>query len=137
MGNRGTTPSWDEEQIRKFGFFEHLHMVARPFRARAARRDAQMVSENIDAVLAVVPTTEHTEEFRARISYAIPRVITCLSIGESVMTAWQHQVATEIHADWTRRTGQKNPTIFPALTPEEQAPFHKIVATVTQALEKK
>lgn len=36
MGNRGTTPSWDEEEIAKYGLFEHIHFTNT--RRRAAER---------------------------------------------------------------------------------------------------
>ncbi len=39
MGNRGTTPSWDDEQAQKFGFFEHWAEVGRRQRAIARRSD--------------------------------------------------------------------------------------------------
>ncbi|HRH25527.1 MAG TPA: hypothetical protein PLD99_01040 [Parcubacteria group bacterium] len=41
MGNRGTTPSWDDEQITKFGIFGHFSDVGRRLRADMRRSDRQ------------------------------------------------------------------------------------------------
>ena len=46
MGNRGTTPSWDEEEIRKWGFWGHLDNVRRGRKLREhitrCRHEAEM-----------------------------------------------------------------------------------------------
>jgi hypothetical protein len=39
MGNMGATPSWDDEQIAKFGFWEHMQYTQRRFRNRQMRRE--------------------------------------------------------------------------------------------------
>lgn len=38
MGNRGTTPSWDDEQIALYGLFGHMDNVRRGYRMREVSR---------------------------------------------------------------------------------------------------
>lgn len=53
MGNRGTTPSWDDEMIGKYGFDMYLRMCRRPQRDRAEISQENRESElrNLLAVL--------------------------------------------------------------------------------------
>lgn len=43
MGNRGTTRSWDEEEIEKYGFDAHMNFTARHLRASLGQEKEKRV----------------------------------------------------------------------------------------------
>lgn len=47
MGNRGTTPSFDEEQAAKFGFWGHLNDAGRRLRADIRRSDKRIMLRSL------------------------------------------------------------------------------------------
>lgn len=141
MGNRGTTPSWDDEEIAKWGFFEHMRMVAAPFRAREAERKRALVSQYIDDALILLGHS--TEEDRERLSFAIPHVVSCLQMGDRIavpnsdQTTWPEVVAAWTYSNWRKRTNQTAlPQDFQGLPEEVKQPFFAIVSAITEAWEK-
>lgn len=132
MGNRGTTPSWDEEQIAKFGFEMHYASISAPFRRRQARRNAELVDKHIESVLAQLGDT--TDETRARASFAIPEVLSALFVASrgGARDNWREWEAFEIYENWFRRTNQMGPVAghFRLLKAEVFQPFLDIVDAV-------
>lgn len=53
MGNRGTTPSWDEEQIRMYGLFGHLSFTSRRIRSRQnqEKKERKELSQKLVSLL--------------------------------------------------------------------------------------
>ncbi len=133
MGNRGTTPSWDGEQIAKYGLFGHLEMVGRSLRTERARRNAKLVDENIDRVLIVL--ADSSEETRQRVSLAIPDVLTVLSMPkDTVMKTWQERLASEMYEDWFRRTKKMGPMLkFSLLGNNERKTFFVVIEAIVKA----
>jgi len=131
MSNRGTGPSWDDEQIAKYGLFGHLDMVAAPLKQKLAQERAEQVRENIEPVLTLLQ--DYSEETALRASLAIPDVIGALALGDKAMQNWQEIVASRICDDWSRRTDPSNPIYYFDLPPEEQSPFLKIVEVIIEA----
>lgn len=128
MGNRGTTPSWDDEQIERYGLLPHLNMVASRFRADMRRRHAELVAENIAAVSALLP--ENTEEAKIMIARAIPRTLSALDLGDMAVEYWRELVASDVYDDYCVRTGKKLRTPFPDLSLEDKKPFFDILDAI-------
>ncbi|MBX4200440.1 hypothetical protein KW790_03225 [Candidatus Parcubacteria bacterium] len=134
MGNRGTTPNWDDEQISKYGIFGHFRMVSAPARAERARRDAKLVEENIGQVLSLLNDTSLDTLVRA--TYAIPCLAKSLLLPEDLrLKNWRELVAREIYEDWFQNTKQWGPAPpFEILSTEDQEPFYKVVEATVEAL---
>jgi hypothetical protein len=130
MGNRGTTPSWDDEQIARYGLFPHLNMVASRFRDDMRRRHVELVEENISAVLALLP--ESTEETKLMIAHAIPRTLSALDLGDMAIEHWRESVAYDVYNDYCVRTGQKFRTPFPDLSLGYKKQFFDILDAITE-----
>ena len=138
MGNRGTTPSWDDEQIAKYGFFEHMRMVAAPFMARDRERRAALVQEYIDDSLALLGSS--TEEDKARVSVAIPDVIPTLILriaNDTLLPEWRRAIASDVYRDWYKRAHPNfSPLVnFDDLAEEEKKPFYDVVEAIAQVWE--
>ncbi len=56
MGNRGTTPSWDEEEIRKWGFSGHWDNVQRGIRMRERISSRHQRENELRKLLALLRT---------------------------------------------------------------------------------
>ncbi len=129
MSNRGTGPNWDDEEIAKWGFFEFMRMCAAPSRARQAEKDKLLVNEYIEEALSVLG--QSSEEDRERLSFAIPKVISCLRMGDEVAQPnWQDIIAKWTYLNWRKRTSSESPQEFADLNPEEQQPFHGIIEAI-------
>jgi hypothetical protein len=81
--------------------------------------------------MALLPNA--TEEDRARVVFAIPEVLTALSIGDLAAPHWPDGVASRIYADWRRRTNQDGIMFYFDLSPDGKKPFRKIVDVIVQA----
>ena len=125
--------TWDDEQIAKYGLFMHLQAVSEPLRAERVRMHAKLVEENIDNVLALLPDV--SDETRARATFAIPQVITALSMPvDIVMANWRNRIAAEMYEVQFHRTSMMGPMApFDILTPEEQGPFLAVIEAVVLA----
>lgn len=131
MGNRGTTPNWDDEQIAIYGFLEFMDSVSAPFRAREAERKSALVSEYMDDTLSALGNSG--EEERARLSFAIPHAIGYLQIGNTAISDWQKVLANLIYINWRSRTNPAPPLReFKSLTEEEAQPFFEVIEAITQ-----
>ncbi len=132
MGNRGTTPNWDDEQISKFGLLDHFRMTAMSFKMELVRRREKQVANNIDQVLVLL--NDSSEETRARAVVAIPDVINALTLGNMAMFNWRRVIANRVYKDWFFRTGQPEPMPdFDLITTEDQTPFLEIVEAVVKS----
>lgn len=131
MGNYGTTPSWDDEQIAKHGFWEHLTMCASRDRARTLADRKKIVDKWINDVLALLPS--QTEEDRARATAAIPDVLIALALGRMAMQNWRGSIAGRVYDDWRKRTNQDSNVTFSQLAGEDQKPFLDVVEAVVKA----
>lgn len=60
MGNRGTTPDWDDEQIAKYGLVMHLSSINRGIRMRAQIREqlTQKRKELIEVLNKILDTRQ-------------------------------------------------------------------------------
>ncbi len=134
MGNYGTTPSWDDEQIARYGLFPHLNMISSRFRAEFERRRIELVEKHIEAVLLLLP--ENTEETRVRVARAMPRTFSALDLGDKAIDFWKKFVATDLYDDYCIRTGQKLRTPFPDLSEGEQKPFFDIIEAISEVWRK-
>lgn len=135
MGNRGTTPSWDEEEIAKYGFEMHYSFYNRRFRAADERRRAALVEEHLDDVLELMPNP--TEEDQARASFTIPHVINCLAVVDlgKAIENWHEFLAEDVYKDSFRRNGQLRPCPpFKLLSEEERLPFLDLISTIIASL---
>lgn len=135
MGNLGTTPSWDDEQIAKYGLFEHFDMVSRPFRTAQRRRNTALVEEHLNDVLELLPSPD--EETRARVSFAIPNVINCLTVVDVGVARenWHYFLAEDVYEDSLRRSGMVGPfLLFEFLPEEKRLPFLDLISTIIALL---
>ncbi len=51
MGNRGTTPSWDEEEIAKYGLAAHWSFINRSHDARRKREVRRQLLDVLQQIL--------------------------------------------------------------------------------------
>ena len=141
MSNRGTSPSWDDEQIARYGLFPHLDMVAAPFKAEMRARHARLIQENSAHALSFLPRdtpearariARTREEIDARIAYAIPRTFSALDLGDMAIETWRVSIAMDMYDNYCVRTGKKLRTPFPDLPTDEQQPFLDIIEAISQ-----
>lgn len=60
MGNRGTTRSWDEEEIEKWGFDAHLRLGRRMLRWHMREREEKKLLTVLRAMLTARQEQEET-----------------------------------------------------------------------------
>lgn len=135
MGNRGTTPSWDDEQIARYGLFAHLGMMAAPHLAEAKRRAEKLIAEYLDEVMATL--SDQSEETRERVKCGIPDTIIAYDMSKKGLTkdGWQVSIAMEMYEDSCRRAGKKYRTPYPDLPPREQLDFVRLVEAIVEVSE--
>lgn len=134
MGNRGTTPNWDDEQIAIYGFMEFMDSIARRHRDEGAERKSTLVEQYIDDALSVLGHS--SEEDKERLSFAIPEAISFLQMGDTALPNWQETLAKWIYLNWRKRTNQTSLSKdFKSLSVEESLPFHNTVKAIIQVWE--
>lgn len=133
MGNRGTTPDWDEEEIAKWGLFAHLSFTTRIQRAEFRRQQEEQVAKYLKTVMAVLP--EDSEENRLRVAKAIPHVITCRTMGDTGFIDWKDRCAIALYENWCERSGKKLALRYDFIPFEERIGFLTIIYAILFVLE--
>lgn len=133
MGNRGTTPSWDEEEIAKWGLFGHWSFTTRRIRAEIRRQHAEQVAKYLEAVIALLP--EDSEENRIRVARAIPQVIICREMGDTGFIDWKDRQARALYEDWCDRKIKFVPFRYSLCGMDVWEPFLTIVYAILFVLD--
>lgn len=123
MSNRGTGPSWDEEEIRKYGLQAHLRNT---HVGRELRKIHGLAVQRLGAIMALLPKQNPEAHARAEAaSLAVARRVVGLradTLGDSRGT-----IAGEIYLDCRKRVQIGCRRDFKELNGQEQAPFYEVV----------
>lgn len=133
MGNRGTTPSWDEEEIAKWGFDAHWEFTSRRIRQGIEQEHREQVAKYLETVIVLLP--EDSPENRVRVASAIPQVISWRTIGALGFIDWKERIARGLYENWCERSGKKFPLRYSLCGMDVREPFLTIVYAILFVLE--